>query len=109
MAEYVVDHEQYLNVVPPYLRDIAVLAEPLTIAEKAVTQIFWMMQQRPPWIDPETPSEERGRGLSALVLGIGPVGLLRRGSLAARAPSPPVAVAGLAGKPQRVVVPHVQP
>ena len=35
-----------------------------------------MMQQRPPWLDPETPGEERGRGLSALVLGIGPVGLL---------------------------------
>ena len=76
MAEYVVDHEQYMNVVPPDLREIAVLAEPLTIAEKALAQIFWMMQQRPPWIDPETPSEERGQGLSALVLGIGPVGLL---------------------------------
>jgi glucose 1-dehydrogenase len=76
MAEYVVDHEQYMNVVPPHLRDIAVLAEPLTIAEKALAQIAWMIQQRPPWIDPETPSEERGRGLSALVLGIGPVGLL---------------------------------
>src|ERR1700722_12026703 len=76
MTEYVVDHEQYMNVVPPHLRDIAVLAEPLTIAEKALAQIVWMMQQRPPWIDPDTPSEERGQGLSALVLGIGPVGLL---------------------------------
>jgi len=76
LAEYVVDHEQYMNTVPLHLRDIAVLAEPLTIAEKALAQIFWMMQQRPPWTDPETPSEERGRGLSALVLGIGPVGLL---------------------------------
>ena len=76
MAEYVVDHEQYMNLVPPDLREIAVLAEPLTIAEKALAQIFWMMQQRPPWTDPEMPSEERGKGLSALVLGIGPVGLL---------------------------------
>ncbi len=76
MAEYVVDHEQYMNLVPPDLREIAVLAEPLTIAEKALAQIFWMMQQRPPWTDPETPSEERGKGLSVLVLGIGPVGLL---------------------------------
>ena len=59
MTEYVVDHERYMNVVPPQLRDIAVLAEPLTIAEKALAQIFWMMQQRPPWIDPETPSEDR--------------------------------------------------
>ena len=76
MAEYVVDHQRYMNLVPPELQEIAVLAEPLTIAEKALRQIFWMMQQRPPWLDPETPGEERGRGLSALVLGIGPVGLL---------------------------------
>jgi glucose 1-dehydrogenase len=76
MAEYVVDHERYLNVVPPDMREIAVLAEPLTIAEKALTQIFWMMRQRPPWLDPETPGGERGQGSSALVLGIGPVGLL---------------------------------
>ena len=76
MAEYVVDHERHMNVVPPGLREIAVLAEPLTIAEKALAQIFWMMQHRPPWLDPQTPREQRGRGLSALVLGIGPVGLL---------------------------------
>jgi glucose 1-dehydrogenase len=76
MAEYVVEHESYLNLVPPDLRDIAVLAEPLTIAEKALDQIFWVMRRRPPWLDQDTPGEERGRGLSALVLGIGPVGLL---------------------------------
>jgi len=76
MAEYVVDRERNLNLVPPDLREIAVLAEPLTIAEKALGQISWMMQQRPPWTDPQTPPEERGQGLSALVLGIGPVGLL---------------------------------
>jgi glucose 1-dehydrogenase len=76
MAEYVVDYERYMNPVPPGLRDIAVLAEPLTIAEKAIAQVSWMMRQRPPWNDPGTPGEERGKGLSALVLGIGPVGLL---------------------------------
>lgn len=76
MTEYVVDQERNMNLVPPDLREIAVLAEPLTIAEKALGQITWMMRQRPPWLDPETPGEERGRGLSALVLGIGPVGLL---------------------------------
>jgi glucose 1-dehydrogenase len=76
MTEYVVDREPHMNLVPPDLRQIAVLAEPLTIAEKALAQIFWMMQQRPPWLDPQTPREERGQGLSALVLGIGPVGLL---------------------------------
>ena len=82
MTEYVVDRERYMNVVPPDLREIAVLAEPLTIAEKALAQIFWMMQHRPPWLDPQTPSQERGSGLSALVLGIGPVGLLGAMTLA---------------------------
>ena len=76
MTEHVVDQERHLNLVSPDLQDIAVLTEPLTIAEKALSQIFWMMQQRPPWLDPQTPAEERGKGLSALVLGIGPVGLL---------------------------------
>ena len=76
MTEYLVDHERYMNLVPSELRDVAVLAEPLTIAEKALAQIFWLMQHRPPWVDPETPSEQRGSGLSALVLGVGPVGLL---------------------------------
>jgi glucose 1-dehydrogenase len=82
MTEYVVDSERYMTVVPPDLREIAVLAEPLTIAEKALAQTFWMMQHRPPWLDPQTPSQERGRGLSALVLGIGPVGLLGAMTLA---------------------------
>jgi threonine dehydrogenase-like Zn-dependent dehydrogenase len=68
--------------VPPGLREIAVLAEPLTIAEKALAQIFWMMQNRPPWLDPQTRAGERGRGFSALVLGIGPVGLLGAMTLA---------------------------
>jgi glucose 1-dehydrogenase len=76
MAEYTVDQERHMNLVPPDLREIAVLTEPLTIAEKAIGQISWMMQQRPPWLEPQTPGAERGRGLSALVLGIGPVGLL---------------------------------
>ena len=62
MAEYVVDYERYMNVVPPDLREFAVLAEPLTIAEKALGQIFWMMQRRPPWLDPHTPRQERGAG-----------------------------------------------
>ena len=76
MTGYVVDRERYLNPVRPDLRDVAVLTEPLTIAEKALAQVFWLMQQRPPWIDPDTPREQRGRGLSAVVLGAGPVGLL---------------------------------
>ncbi len=76
MTEFVVDHEKYLNIVPEALRDVGVLLEPLTIAEKAIAQVLWLMRQRPPWINPETPRELQGRGLTALVLGVGPVGLL---------------------------------
>jgi glucose 1-dehydrogenase len=76
MTEYVVEYERYLDPVPSDLREFAVLTEPLTVAEKALAQVTWMMRQRPPWLDPRTPGEERGHGLSALVLGVGPVGLL---------------------------------
>jgi hypothetical protein len=43
LTEFVVDQEQHMTLVSPDLRDIAVLTEPLTIAEKAFGQIFWMM------------------------------------------------------------------
>src|SRR5437879_971846 len=39
MTEFVVDEEQYMHPVPRELRDVAVLVEPLTIAEKALIQI----------------------------------------------------------------------
>jgi glucose 1-dehydrogenase len=82
MTELVVERERYLNGVPEGLREVAVLTEPLTIAEKALAQVFWLMQHRPPWIDPNTPREQVGRGLAALVLGVGPVGLLGAMALA---------------------------
>jgi threonine dehydrogenase-like Zn-dependent dehydrogenase len=66
MTELVVEQECYLNPVPRALRDVAVLVEPLTIAEKAITQLK-QIQQRLPW------QEKNSR---ALVLGGGPVGLL---------------------------------
>ncbi len=75
MTELVVDDERYMNVMPRELRDVGVLVEPLTIAEKALIQV-WDVQERLPWAcrraheDPSTP------GLRALVLGAGPVGLL---------------------------------
>ena len=75
MAEFVVDDEKYMNPVPKELRDVAVLVEPLTIAEKALTQV-WQVQQRLPW----SCAAERGKAQAhchrALVLGAGPVGLL---------------------------------
>ncbi|HEX4206409.1 MAG TPA: glucose 1-dehydrogenase [Ktedonobacteraceae bacterium] len=74
MTEFVVDEERYLNFVPPNLRSVGVLVEPLTIAEKAIAEMQ-VIQQRLPWrnqLDPELP----GKGLKALVLGSGPIGIL---------------------------------
>jgi threonine dehydrogenase-like Zn-dependent dehydrogenase len=75
MAELVVEEEQYLHPVPHAIRDVAVLVEPLTIAEKAVAEL-WQMQQRLPWVLPAEPGQPPAHGRNALVLGAGPVGLL---------------------------------
>lgn len=75
LAEYVTDDARYIHVVPPQLRDVAVLAEPLTIAAKALFQTRAIVQ-RLPWIDPQQPPDPRDRTYHALVLGAGAVGLL---------------------------------
>ena len=75
MTEFYVEEEKYLNPVSPELRDVAVLVEPLTVAEKAIAQV-WQIQKRLPWTRPEAPPEARGTGLKALVLGAGPIGIL---------------------------------
>jgi len=82
MTELVVDDEKYMNVVPRALRDVAVLVEPLTIAEKALKQI-WQVQQRLPWACAGGPGKARGSCHKAVVLGAGPVGLLGAMALAA--------------------------
>jgi threonine dehydrogenase-like Zn-dependent dehydrogenase len=64
MTELVVDEARYMNPVPAAIRDVAVLVEPLTIAEKALIQVK-QIQKRLPW-----------RERKAVVLGAGPVGLL---------------------------------
>jgi threonine dehydrogenase-like Zn-dependent dehydrogenase len=66
MTEFVTEEECYLNPVPRGLRDVAVLVEPLTIAEKGIAQLK-QIQERLPW---------REKGSRAVVLGGGPVGLL---------------------------------
>ncbi len=57
MTEFVVEEERFLNPVPRGLRDVAVLVEPLTIAEKGIGQL-WQIQQRLPW--PMTHRSQRG-------------------------------------------------
>ncbi len=75
MAQYVVDDEIYMNPVARELRDVAVLVEPLTIAEKALIQV-WDVQQRLPWSCPVSPGKAHAHCHRAVVLGAGPVGLL---------------------------------
>jgi threonine dehydrogenase-like Zn-dependent dehydrogenase len=75
MAQYVVDDEIYMNPVPRELRDVAVLVEPLTIAEKALIQV-WEVQQRLPWSCPRQAGKAQAHCHRAVVLGAGPVGLL---------------------------------
>ena len=74
MAEYVIEDAANISIVPRRLREVGVLVEPLTIAEKGMTQL-WQIQQRLPWTQNE-PDQPRGHGLRAVVLGGGPVGLL---------------------------------
>jgi threonine dehydrogenase-like Zn-dependent dehydrogenase len=75
MAQFVVDDEKYMNAVPKEMRDVAVLVEPLTIAEKGLTQV-WQVQHRLPWSCPVTRGKAAAHCHRALVLGAGPVGLL---------------------------------
>ena len=75
MTGLVVEDHNFLCVVPQDLREIAVLTEPLTIAEKALRQVE-QIQYRLPWASPHKSPGEYGKGLRAVVLGAGPVGLL---------------------------------
>jgi glucose 1-dehydrogenase len=74
LAEEVVEDERYLVPLPPTLRHVGVLTEPLTIAEKGVRQ-FLEVRRRLPWLDRVTDGELLAQR-QALVLGAGPVGLL---------------------------------
>ncbi|WP_224240502.1 glucose 1-dehydrogenase [Hyalangium gracile] len=65
-AEYFVEDVAYLHRAPAALRQVAVLTEPLTIAEKALREVEHL-KERLPW------AQKPGR---AVVLGAGPVGLL---------------------------------
>jgi glucose 1-dehydrogenase len=73
LTEQIVDDAIYMNPVPAAIRDVAVLVEPLTIAEKGMIQAI-EIQHRLPW---GTETQHR-----AVVLGAGPVGLL--GAMALR-------------------------
>lgn len=75
MTEQVVEQEQYLCVVPPALRDVAVLMEPLTVAEKALIQLG-QVQKRLNWDCPAGAGDRQAGCHKAVILGAGPIGIL---------------------------------
>ncbi len=75
MTEEIVDEEPYLCKVPESLRDVAVMMEPLSVAEKGLEQI-WKVQHRLPWLPAEQMQRRDGRGKKAVILGAGPIGIL---------------------------------
>src|SRR5262249_51327943 len=72
LTEGVVEDVRFLHRVPYALRDVGVLVEPLTVAEKALAQVRQVRQRL----------RERA-GYTALVAGAGPVGILSAMVLAA--------------------------
>lgn len=72
-TEIAVDKEQYTIHVPSELADTGVLTEPLSVAEKAIDEIYHLQSSRLPDA-PARPEWFSGR--RCLVAGLGPVGLL---------------------------------
>jgi threonine dehydrogenase-like Zn-dependent dehydrogenase len=70
LAEFAVDHQSFLNVVPRDLLGVAVLTQPLAAVEKAYAQIV-TIRSRLPWTDGSA-----GQGPRALILGAGSMGIL---------------------------------
>lgn len=83
MTEFVTEHAMNLRPIARELADVAVLVEPLTIAEKALIQVHHL-QQRLPWACQHSHANgTRHACHTAVVLGAGPIGLL--GAMALRA------------------------
>ena len=74
LSEQFLEEARYLFAVPGDLREVAVLTEPLTIAEKGLRQ-YVAIQRRLPWLA-DAGDEAILGGRRALVLGAGPVGVL---------------------------------
>ncbi|RPJ60307.1 MAG: hypothetical protein EHM23_10890 [Acidobacteria bacterium] len=77
MCSHLVERPEFLAKVPGHLRDVAVLTEPLTIAEKAFGQVRQIFERLPWFPECERPEPLKVWGDSrALVAGAGAVGLL---------------------------------
>ena len=65
LAEYYVEDAEYVVALPECLREVGVLLEPLTVAEKAINQAYEIQRRLKVW-----------RPMRAAVLGSGTLGLL---------------------------------
>ena len=72
-TEYVVDHEQYVVRVPPELEAVGVLAEPFSVAEKAIAEAMLLQLIRLP---DSSASRDWVSGKRCMVAGLGPIGLM---------------------------------
>jgi threonine dehydrogenase-like Zn-dependent dehydrogenase len=75
LAERVVDEQRHMVSVPAELRDVAVLTQPLSVAEAALRQVE-DLQRRLPWSEDFEGSSGRPPTRVAVVIGAGPVGAL---------------------------------
>jgi threonine dehydrogenase-like Zn-dependent dehydrogenase len=79
LTQFVVDKEQYVVKVPPEIKHLAVLTEPLSIVEKGVHELR-VIQSRVPWYCPHSDHDwllpQWGGCKVVLVVGAGPLGLL---------------------------------
>lgn len=82
-TEYVVDEAQYFVKVPAAIRTVGVLTEPMSVAEKAIDEALQIQSARLP----EVRKEEWLRGKTALVAGLGAIGLLASVALRLRGAS----------------------
>lgn len=68
-AEFVVDEEKYAVKVPKEAADIAVLAEPMSVVQKAIEEAGLIQKARMPFAT-------SWAGKKAIIAGLGPIGLL---------------------------------
>ena len=70
--EFVIDDEQFLIKVPKAIKDLGVLTEPMSVGEKAIDEAVRIQVSRMPGVNYKTWLQ----GKKALVVGLGPIGLL---------------------------------
>lgn len=72
-SQYVVDKEKYFIKIPSSLKELGVLTEPTTVVEKAIDECCKIQLSRLPSYKDK---KEWLSGKSALIAGLGPIGLL---------------------------------